>query len=96
MAPDIALALALLNLALLAALAVFVRSLVLDAVEELDERLALALKSVLDTLPIGDYEPPNPLQQMLMGVIQQNMAKSPLNPGGEALKSQIIESKSDD
>ena len=96
MALDIALALALVNLGLLVALGGLVRHLLLDAVEELDERLAKALQGVLESLPLAGHEPPNPIQQMLLGIIQQNMTqKVPPNPGGEALKAEILESKGD-
>lgn len=94
MALDYALTLALVNLALLVALGALVRHLLLEAIEELDFRLAQALQGVLESLPLAGAEPPNPIQQMLLGILQQNMAeKVPPNPGGEALKAEILESK---
>jgi len=43
----------------------------------LDGKLAEALRSTLENLPIGDVEPVNPMQMMLMQIIQDNMAKNP-------------------
>ena len=43
----------------------------------LDEKIAQALKNTIETLPIGDVEPVNPMQMMLMQIIQDNMAKNP-------------------
>ena len=43
----------------------------------LDAKLAEAIKSTVENLPIGDVEPVNPMQMMLMQIIQDNMAKNP-------------------
>ena len=43
----------------------------------LDANTAEALRSTLENLPIGDIEPVNPMQMMLMQIIQDNMAKNP-------------------
>jgi len=43
----------------------------------LDGKLAEALRSTIENLPIGDIEPVNPMQMMLMQIIQDNMAKNP-------------------
>ena len=43
----------------------------------LDGKLAEALRSTLENLPIGEIEPVNPMQMMLMQIIQDNMAKNP-------------------
>jgi hypothetical protein len=43
----------------------------------LDAKLAEAIKSTVENLPIGDIEPVNPMQMMLMQIIQDNMAKNP-------------------
>ena len=43
----------------------------------LDGKIADAFKSTLENLPIGDVEPVNPMQMMLMQIIQDNMAKNP-------------------
>lgn len=43
----------------------------------LDGKIAEAFKNTLENLPIGDVEPVNPMQMMLMQIIQDNMAKNP-------------------
>ena len=43
----------------------------------LDAKIAEALKNTLENLPIGDIEPVNPMQMMLMQIIQDNIAKNP-------------------
>ena len=43
----------------------------------LDAKLAEALRSTLEELPLGDIEPVNPMQMMIMQLIQDNMAKNP-------------------
>ncbi len=48
-----------------------------QGIAELDEKLAMALKNTIENLPLGDIEPPNPMQMMLMQIIQDNMARSP-------------------
>ena len=41
--------------------------------KELDNSLANAIQEVISTLPIGDFEPPNPFQQLIAQVIQEKM-----------------------
>ena len=43
----------------------------------LDAKLAEALTSTIQNLPLGDIEPVNPIQMMIMQMIQDNMAKNP-------------------
>jgi len=43
-----------------------------DAIEELDARLAQALKATIESLPFGDVEPPNPL----LSILAQHLGKS--------------------
>ena len=43
----------------------------------LDAKIAEALKNTVENLPIGDIEPVNPIQMMIMQLIQDNMAKNP-------------------
>ena len=47
------------------------------SVEELDRRIAEAIQNTVQNLPIGDIEPVNPVQMMIMQLIQDNMAKNP-------------------
>ena len=45
-----------------------------EGLVELDEKLALAIKSVVDMIPgMGDHEPINPIQQMVAQLIGQSM-----------------------
>lgn len=47
-----------------------------DGLEELDEKLALAIKSVVDMIPgMGEHEPINPIQQMVAQLIGQSLQK---------------------
>jgi hypothetical protein len=55
----------------------FTGHIIKQGIEELDAKLALALKNTIENLPLGDIEPPNPMQMMLMQIIQDNMAKNP-------------------
>ena len=48
-----------------------------DQFQILDAEIAEALKNTLENLPIGDIEPVNPMQMMLMQIIQDNIAKNP-------------------
>ena len=48
-----------------------------SSVEELDRRIAEAIQNTVQNLPIGDIEPVNPVQMMIMQLIQDNMAKNP-------------------
>ncbi len=43
----------------------------------LDSKIAEALTKTLENLPIGEIEPVNPIQMMIMQMIQDNMAKNP-------------------
>ena len=43
----------------------------------LDAKIAEALTKTIENLPIGDIEPVNPIQMMIMQLIQDNMAKNP-------------------
>ena len=47
------------------------------SIEELDRRLAEAIQNTVENLPIGGIEPVNPIQMMIMQMIQDNMAKNP-------------------
>ena len=67
------LALSTLNLLALGALALWIRSELDNAVEELDSTLALAIKATLDKLMdggIGGFEPVNPIQAAFASLIQ--------------------------
>lgn len=46
-------------------------------VAELDQNLANAIQMTIEKLPIGDIEPPNPFQVMLLQLMQDKMATSP-------------------
>tara|TARA_Y100000296_G_scaffold30168_1_gene35126 strand:+ start:338 stop:553 length:216 start_codon:yes stop_codon:yes gene_type:complete len=50
---------------------------VAQQIAALDAKIAEALRSTVENLPIGDIEPVNPMQMMLMQIIQDNMAKNP-------------------
>ena len=54
-----------------------VRFLLNEEMINLDAKLAQAIQKLLDDLPIGDIEPPNPMQMMIMQILQDNMAKNP-------------------
>ena len=55
----------------------FIGHIITNGIMELDAKLAQALKSTIENLPIGDIEPVNPMQMMIMQLIQDNMAKNP-------------------
>jgi hypothetical protein len=64
----------------------------------LDAKLAEAIKSTVENLPIGDIEPVNPMQMMLMQIIQDNMAKNPakiVNRDDQGLFTAESDSKSE-
>ena len=44
-----------------------------EIMNELDGNLAQVIQKILQDLPIGDIEPPNPVQMMIMQLIQDNM-----------------------
>lgn len=48
-----------------------------DQFQILDSKIAEALTNTIENLPIGDIEPVNPIQMMIMQLIQDNMAKNP-------------------
>ena len=67
--------------------------------EEIDERLAHAIKSLVESLPLEGIEPPNPLVQLLMSHLQSSMQ----NPGSQGAPrdmqgkfTDVIEIKGDD
>ena len=75
------LALSSLNLLALGALALWIRSELENAVEELDSTLALAINATMDKLldgGIGGFEPVNPIQAAFASLIQ-SYATSQLN-----------------
>ena len=49
-----------------------------NTAKELDNSLASAIQEVISTLPIGDFEPPNPIQQMIAQVLQERMKPAPI------------------
>ncbi len=71
---------------------------VAEQIAVLDAKLAEALRSTLENLPIGDIEPVNPMQMMLMQIIQDNMAKNPakvVNRDDQGLFTAESDSKSE-
>ncbi len=80
-------------------------SIVFDAVEDLDGRLAQALGAIGENLGIsGTIEPPNPFQQLIAQWIQAKVSESqnipavipPRDDSGKfsTLKDEILDSKS--
>ena len=72
--------LSVLTLLSIVVLGLWMRIELANMLEQLDERLALALKSTIDRLVeggIGDFEPPNPIQgaiaQLIQGMAAQKM-----------------------
>tara|TARA_Y100000310_G_scaffold172587_1_gene172699 strand:- start:331 stop:651 length:321 start_codon:yes stop_codon:yes gene_type:complete len=60
-------------------------ALLLQLLEELDGRLAEAIQAVISDLPLGDLpEPPSPLAQFLLGLLQDQMGNR-----GSALSSEL-------
>ena len=49
-----------------------------EIVNELDQNLALAIQKVVSDHPLGDIEPPNPMQMFLMEMIRDNVGKKTL------------------
>ncbi len=71
---------------------------VAEQIAVLDAKIAEALRSTLENLPIGDIEPVNPMQMMLMQIIQDNMAKNPakiVNRDDQGLFTAESDSKSE-
>jgi len=69
-----------LNLVVLAVLGLWIRVHLDNSLLELDEKLALAIKSIVDRMMeggLGDFEPPNPIQgaiaQLIQGMAAQKM-----------------------
>tara|TARA_Y100000592_G_C5224647_1_gene201038 strand:+ start:38 stop:412 length:375 start_codon:yes stop_codon:yes gene_type:complete len=56
-------------------MAKFIRHQLHIAVEELDQRVASALTSVIQELPLGEIEPPNLIQQFLVQMMQDQLPK---------------------
>ena len=58
---------------------------VAQLLEEIDHRVAEAIKSVVNDLQLEGIEPPNPFQQMLMGFVADkiNSAKAPRDLKGQ-------------
>ena len=64
----------------------------------LDAKLAEALTSTIQNLPLGEIEPVNPIQMMIMQMIQDNMAKNPAKivsrgPDGQFAPESVPESE---
>ena len=57
----------------LGAFASWLRREIEEIMNELDANLAKAIQKILSDLPIGDIEPPNPVQMKIMQLIQDNM-----------------------
>ena len=51
---------------------------IMNTSKELDNSLANAIKEVISGLPIGDFEPPNPIQQMIAQILQDRMQAPPI------------------
>ena len=67
---------AIIGTAILAANMLYLRHISLkieDKIEELDNNLALALQNTIQSLPIGEVEQPNPMQMMVMQMMQQKL-----------------------
>ena len=41
---------------------------------QLDTSLAQSLQTIVSELPLGDFEPPNPIQQLITQVLQDKIA----------------------
>ncbi len=59
--------------------------LIAQLLEEIDSRVALAIKAVVQDLQIEGVEPVNPIQQLLMGFVAEKMnaAKAPRDLQGQ-------------
>ena len=59
--------------------------LIAQLLEEIDARVALAIKAVVQDLQLEGIEPPNPFQQLLMGFVadKMNAAKIPRDLKGQ-------------
>ena len=72
--------LGLLNLAAIGFLAHWIRMHLDQGLQDIDEKLAIAITALIDKLMsgnLGDFEPPNPIQgaiaQLIQGMAQQKM-----------------------
>jgi hypothetical protein len=63
--------------------------LVAQLLEEIDHRVAAAIKSVVEDLQIEGLEPPNPIQQLLFGVLQDRMSSGSPGKTPRDLKGQF-------
>ena len=70
------------------------------AVDDLDGRLAQALGSIAENIGLGDFERPNPFQQLLAQFLQQKLNESALenvarseNGQFKSLKDEILDSE---
>ena len=64
----------------------------------LDQNIAEALKTTVESLPLGQIEQPNPFAMMLMQIMQDNMARNPAkviprNDAGQFTAESETESK---
>jgi len=59
-----------------------------DAIEDLDARLAMALKATISALPFGDVEPPNPL----LAILAQHLGNS-VQAGGNPIVEAVVRDK---
>ena len=57
--------------------------------EEIDERLAHAIKSLVESLPLEGIEPPNPLVQLLMSHLQGSMQTPAPGASSRDMKGQF-------
>ena len=69
-----------------------------EQMANLDAKLAEALTSTIQNLPIGDIPEVNPIQMMIMQMIQDNMAKNPAKivsrgPDGQFAPESVPESE---
>lgn len=64
--------------------------------EEIDHRVAEAIKAVVQDLQMEGLEPPNPFQQFLMGIIQQKMTGPGIARDMKGQFSPVIEINGDD
>lgn len=67
--------------------------LIAQLLEEIDGRVALAIKAVVQDLQIEGAEPINPIQQLLMGFVAEKMnaAKTPRDLKGQFTPASVID-----
>lgn len=51
----------------------FIRRELVAAVSALDQNVAQAIRKIIEELPIGDIEPPNPLQAFLFDILRDQV-----------------------